>query len=137
MSRWVALLCGTMFGVGLVVSDMINPARVLAFLDLAGDWDPTLAWVMGGALQPSLVAYRLHLRRNSPVFAAAFHVPPRGRIDTRLVAGALLFGVGWGLAGLCPGPALAALVTLRAPVIGFVAAMLAGMALHRLLHPPR
>lgn len=137
MSRWVALLCGAMFGAGLVVSDMVNPARVLAFLDLAGDWDPALAWVMAGALLPSVIAYRLHLRRTRPLFGEAFHVPARGRIDVRLVVGALLFGVGWGLVGLCPGPALAALVTLRLPVIGFVAAMLAGMALHRGLHPPR
>jgi len=135
--RAIALICGALFGGGLVVSDMVNPARVLAFLDLAGEWDPSLAWVMGGALVPTALAYRWLARRQRPLFAEASELPPRGRIDASLVLGALLFGVGWGLVGLCPGPALAALVTLRPAVLVFVAAMLAGMALHRGLHRPR
>ncbi|HEY0335641.1 MAG TPA: YeeE/YedE family protein [Stenotrophomonas sp.] len=125
------MACGMLFGVGLAISDMINPARVLAFLDVAGRWDPALAWVMGGALLVSATAYRLQRCLPAPLLGDVFHVPPRGRIDARLLTGAGLFGTGWGLVGLCPGPAVAALVTLQPPILVFVAAMLAGMALHR------
>lgn len=134
MNRGIALLCGLLFGVGLVVSDMANPARVLAFLDVAGDWDPALALVMGSALVPSALAYAWRRGRQRPIAAAAFHVPENRRIDARLLGGAALFGIGWGLVGLCPGPALAALATLQWPFFAFAAAMLAGMALHRALH---
>lgn len=130
----IALLCGVLFGAGLVVSDMINPARVLAFLDVAGDWDASLAWVMGGALIPSSLAYWLRRRMHTPLFEGGFHVPERGVIDRKLLLGAACFGLGWGLVGLCPGPAIAALTTGHWPVLLFVAAMLAGMALFRLLH---
>ncbi|WP_394004567.1 DUF6691 family protein [Luteimonas sp. WGS1318] len=134
MTRAIALLCGVLFGAGLVVSDMVNPARVLAFLDVAGHWDPALALVMGAALVPSALAYVWRGRRQRPLAAAAFHVPDSRRIDARLLGGAALFGIGWGLVGLCPGPAIAALVTLQWPFLAFAAAMLAGMALHRALH---
>jgi len=133
MSRWIALVCGVLFGAGLVISDMANPARVLAFLDVAGDWDPSLALVMGAALLPSALAYVWRRGRQRPLAAAQFHVPSHRTIDTRLLGGAALFGIGWGLVGLCPGPALAALVTLQWPFLLFAAAMVAGMALHRLL----
>lgn len=134
MARIVAaILCGALFGAGLVVSDMINPARVLAFLDVAGRWDPSLALVMGGALIPSGLAYLYRRRLDSPLIADRFHVPAARTIDRSLIVGAALFGVGWGLVGLCPGPALAGLVAGRWQVALFVAAMLAGMALHRLL----
>lgn len=125
-----AVVCGALFGAGLVVSDMINPARVLAFLDVAGRWDPSLALVMGGALVPSALAYLYRRRLDRPVFGERFHIPAAGPIDRPLLAGAVLFGVGWGLVGLCPGPALAGLVSGRWQVALFVLAMLAGMALH-------
>lgn len=126
-----AIACGLLFGAGLAMSDMINPARVLAFLDVAGDWDPSLAFVMGGALIPSALAYLIRRRMDRPVIETRFNVPSNTTIDRALIGGALLFGLGWGLVGLCPGPALAALTLgLWQPVL-FVAAMLAGMTLHR------
>lgn len=137
MSRQIfaALVCGVLFGAGLVVSDMINPARVLAFLDVAGNWDPSLALVMGGALVPSALGYAIRRRLRRPVLETAFHVPERRDIDGALVVGALLFGLGWGLVGLCPGPALAALVTGRTEPLLFVVAMLLGMIGHDRLGP--
>lgn len=126
-----AIACGLLFGAGLAMSDMINPARVLAFLDVAGDWDPSLAFVMGGALIPSALAYLIRRRMDRPVIEARFNVPSNTTIDRALVGGAVVFGLGWGLVGLCPGPALAALTLgLWQPVL-FVAAMLAGMTVHR------
>lgn len=133
MSRlFVAVVCGLLFGAGMVVSDMINPARVLAFLDVAGDWDPSLAYVMGGALIPSSLAYLIRRRLNTPIAADLFHVPENRTVDLPLVGGAALFGLGWGLVGLCPGPALAALTTGAWQALVFVAALVAGMALFRL-----
>ncbi|WDZ81557.1 YeeE/YedE family protein (plasmid) [Ensifer adhaerens] len=126
-----AIVCGLLFGAGLVVSDMINPARVRAFLDVAGDWDPSLAFVMGGALIPSTLAYIVRNRWQAPLFDDQFHVPPGTGPDARLVAGAVLFGVGWGLVGLCPGPAIAALTTGRWQAGLFVGAMLTGMITYR------
>ena len=122
-----ALLAGTLFGLGLAISGMVNPAKVLAFLDIAGAWDPTLALVMAGALAVAAPGFRLVLKRRAPWFADAFTVPTRSDIDPRLIAGAALFGAGWGLVGLCPGPALADLVTGRPEILAFVAAMLCGM----------
>lgn len=131
MRSWLpALMVGVMFGAGLALSDMINPARVLAFLDIAGAWDPTLAFVMAGALVPSALAYRAARRMGHPLLADRFSIPENRKLDRRLIAGALVFGAGWGLAGFCPGPALASLVMgLWQPAL-FVAAMLAGMAAH-------
>ncbi|MBP1849156.1 YeeE/YedE family protein [Rhizobium halophytocola] len=128
----VSILCGLLFGAGLVVSGMSDPARVLGFLDVTGLWDPSLAFVMGGALIPSSLAYLIRNRRETPVFEASFQVPDNRRIDRNLVVGAGLFGLGWGLVGLCPGPAFAALVTGRWQIAVFVAAMLAGMVAYRL-----
>jgi hypothetical protein len=128
----VAIVVGLLFGVGLVISDMVNPARVLGFLDVTGSWDYSLALVMGAALIPSTLAYWLRLRMSAPLCAAKFNVPEQSQADLRLVSGAALFGIGWGLVGLCPGPALAAITTGATPVLIFVAAMLAGMALYRL-----
>ena len=126
-----AIVCGLLFGAGLVVSDMINPARVRAFLDVFGNWDPSLAFVMGGALIPSTLAYVVRNRWQTPLFDDQFHVPPRTGPDVRLVAGAVLFGVGWGMVGLCPGPAIAALTTGRWQAGLFVGAMLTGMIVYR------
>lgn len=126
----VAALAGGLFGLGLTVSDMIDPGRVLAFLDIAGGaWDPTLAFVMAGALLPMGLAWAVAGRLASPVCAASFPARPTGGIDARLLMGAALFGAGWGLIGFCPGPAVAAAGIGGWPVWLFVAAMAAGMGL--------
>lgn len=118
---------GLVFGLGIAISGMINPAKVLNFFDLAGTWDPSLAFVMGGALAVAAVGYRLVLRRPRPVLDDHFHLPKASAIDARLVGGAAVFGVGWGIAGFCPGGALPALGTLRPEVFLFVAALLGGI----------
>lgn len=128
-----SLFVGIVFGAGLVLSDMVNPARVQAFLDVAGAWDATLMFVMGAALVPSAIAYRIRARRSAPVWGERFHVPEQGALDAPLLAGAALFGIGWGIAGFCPGPALAGLVLGAWQAWLFVGAMLAGMLLHRAL----
>ena len=133
MSLIYSLLAGVIFGAGLTVSDMVNPARVLNFLDVAGHWDPTLMFVMAGGLAVTTLGYRWILRRSSPMADDRFHLPTRQQIDLPLVGGAALFGVGWGLAGIRPGPALADLVTLQPKVLLFVAAMLVGMIAARIL----
>ena len=127
---FAALGCGAVFGLGLAISGMMNPAKVIGFLDVAGSWDPTLALVMGGALLVAIPAYRMILARRRPVLADGFSLPTRTKLDAPLILGSALFGVGWGLVGFCPGPAVAAVVTGLPAVLGFVAAMLAGMALH-------
>ena len=125
-----ALISGLVFGLGLAVSGMMNPAKVIGFLDVAGDWDPTLAFVMVGALLVAVPAYRFIPRRGRPVFEEKFSLPEKTAIDAPLLGGSVLFGVGWGIVGFCPGPAIAALGTGLVPVFAFVAAMLGGMALH-------
>ena len=125
-----ALVSGLVFGLGLAVSGMMNPAKVIGFLDVAGDWDPTLAFVMVGALLVAVPAYRFIPKRGRPVLEEEFSLPKRKAIDAPLLGGSALFGAGWGLVGFCPGPAIAALGTGLLPVFAFVAAMLAGMALH-------
>lgn len=122
-----AAFSGALFGAGLLISQMTNPSKVLAFLDVFGEWDPSLAFVMGGALLVTFIGYRLVLRRKAPFLGQAFQLPNRRDIDFRLVGGAAMFGVGWGLAGLCPGPALASLFFGGVSVLVFVGAMLASM----------
>ncbi len=127
----VSLLAGTVFGFGLSLSGMINPARVLGFLDLlSGQWDPTLMFVLGGALLVALPGVMLQRRLARPLLDQRFHLPTKTAIDRRLLLGAALFGAGWGLAGFCPGPAIAGLATSLPMVLLFVAAMAAGMLLH-------
>jgi uncharacterized protein len=126
-----SLFAGIIFGAGLTVSDMVNPARVLNFLDLAGNWDPTLLFVMAGGLGVTAVGYRLIFRRGGPLIGTKFNLPTKREVDLPLVGGAAVFGVGWGLAGICPGPALADLATLEPKVLIFVAAMLVGMLVAR------
>ncbi len=128
-----ALLIGLIFGAGIAVSGMINPAKVLNFFDLAGSWDPSLAFVMGGALAVTFIGYRMVLKRSAPLCGDRFHLPARRDIDAALVGGSALFGIGWGIAGFCPGGAIPALGLLRPEPVVFVAAMLAGIALARLL----
>jgi uncharacterized membrane protein YedE/YeeE len=126
-----ALAAGLVFGLGLTVSGMTDPAKVLNFLDLAGTWDGSLAFVMGGGVVVAFIGYRLAFAAGTPLFDSQFHLPTATQIDGRLLAGAALFGVGWGLAGLCPGPALASLFTGSTGVLVFVGAMMAGMWLGR------
>jgi uncharacterized protein len=132
-----ALAVGTIFGAGLTLSDMVNPARVQAFLDVAGAWDPTLAFVMGAALIPSAIAYLIRRRMDRPLFGNRFFIPENQALDRRLLSGAALFGIGWGLVGFCPGPALSGLVLGAWQPWLFVAAMLAGMFAHKILAAPR
>ncbi len=126
-----ALAAGALFALGLGISGMTQPAKVLGFLDVTGRWDPTLAFVMIGALAVHFVLYRLIRKRGAPLFDSRFDVPTRRDVDLRLVVGAALFGVGWGLSGQCPGPALTNLATGAWPALVFVAAMALGMILHR------
>lgn len=126
-----AILIGLIFGTGIAVSGMINPAKVLNFFDLAGTWDPSLAFVMAGALAVAIPGYRLVLARKTPRFEAEFQLPGTKLIDAKLVAGSALFGIGWGIAGFCPGGALPALGTLRAEPVAFVAALIAGLTVAR------
>lgn len=119
--------CGLIFALGLVLSGMVNPAKVLNFLDVMGHWDPSLAFVMGGAVIVTFIGYRFVLRRERPLAAERFSVPTGNRTDARLLAGAALFGIGWGLVGLCPGPALTALSSGKLEPVLFVVAMAAGM----------
>lgn len=127
----LAFFAGCLFGLGLTVSRMIDPAKVLGFLDVAGDWDPSLAFVMAGALAVMAIAYRITTGRRAPIFADSFRIPTRRDVDGRLVTGAVIFGIGWGLVGFCPGPAVSALALGRYEVLVFVLAMLAGMAAQR------
>lgn len=123
---FMALLAGILFGLGLSISEMVNPARVIGFLNITGDWDPTLALVMGSALMVTFPLFPYILRRSQPLFADKFSLPEKVLLDKRLLIGSGLFGLGWGLAGLCPGPAIVALVSLSPDVVLFVLAMLVG-----------
>ncbi|MCG8274706.1 YeeE/YedE family protein [Aquamicrobium sp. NLF2-7] len=125
-----SLTAGLLFGLGLAISGMLNPAKVQGFLDISGAWDPSLAFVLGAGLIVSFVGYRLAFARNKPMFDDQLHLPTKTRIDGPLIIGSAIFGVGWGLAGFCPGPAITALsLGMIAPVI-FAVAMLAGMLVH-------
>lgn len=121
-----ALITGIIFGLGLSISEMINPARVTGFLDIAGRWDPTLVFVMGGALAITIPAFALILRRSRPLLDGEFNLPMKRAVDQPLILGAAIFGIGWGLGGFCPGPALAALASGVPAVFLFVLAMIAG-----------
>lgn len=129
----IALISGLLFGAGLAYSGMADPARVQSFLDLFGNWDPTLAFVMGGAVLPMAVAWMIKSRLASPLAATSFDLPGTSKIDRSLAIGAILFGMGWGIAGLCPGPALADLALAPKAVLPFVVAMFVGMAAQRFI----
>lgn len=126
-------LTGLVFGIGIAVSGMMNPAKVLNFFDVAGRWDASLAFVMGGALIVTALGYRLVWRRSKPVFDDQFQIPGSTRIDRKLIGGSALFGIGWGIAGFCPGAALPALGTGRWEVVLFVVAVIVGLVLRRVL----
>lgn len=131
--RWMSVVlagaAGVLFGIGLLMSGMTQPARVIGFLDPVSGWDPTLAFVMGGAVVVYGIAYRIIRRRSDPWFDVRFHVPQRRDVDPQLVAGAAVFGIGWGLGGYCPGPALVSAGSATTSVLVFAVAMLAGMVL--------
>lgn len=127
----VALFAGALFGAGLAYSGMADPARVQGFLDLFGHWDPTLAFVMGGAMIPMALAWIVQRRLDKPLADAQFSLPGTTVIDRKLTLGAVLFGAGWGISGLCPGPGIADLAINPLPALAFVIALLAGMVVHR------
>ena len=133
MKNLVTLISGLLFGFGLLLSGMANPAKVQNFLDLFGTWDPSLAFVMGGAIAVTMPGFWLVTRRSKPFFHDVFHLPTRTDFDARLISGAAIFGVGWGLGGFCPGPAMTALPLAAEGTLIFVATMLTGMAASKYL----
>jgi len=129
MHRITEFAVGLLFGLGLILSGMTDPGKVLGFLDLAGVWDPSLALVMGGAIAVGVLAFALAKRRGSSLLGSPLHLPTNTRLDRRLILGSLAFGIGWGMAGLCPGPALVSMAAGQGKALLFVLAMLAGMRL--------
>ena len=126
MNKLVALFCGTIFGIGLVISQMVNPAKVLGFLNVFGEWDPSLAFVMIGALIISSPLFHLFKNKEKPIFYTSFSISENKEIDKRLIFGSILFGGGWGLAGLCPGPAISSIALLNISSVTFVFSMFIG-----------
>ena len=133
MFQITVFLCGVLFAVGLGISGMTQPAKIIAFLDVTGKWDPSLLFVMGGAVAINMILYRLSMRRSQPVFQDSFIIPSRRKINSRLIIGSSLFGVGWGLSGYCPGPAWVASVNGAMSTLAFLIAMLVGMYLFQML----
>ena len=133
MNALSALISGIVFGIGLIVAGMANPAKVLGFLDLAGLWDPSLALVMGGAIAVGSVAFAVARKRTASFLGLPLQLPTATQIDRRLIGGSLLFGIGWGLAGICPGPGLVLLGSGESQGIAFVVAMLIGMGLFEMM----
>ena len=126
MNKLVALFCGTIFGIGLVISQMVNPAKVLGFLNVFGEWDPSLAFVMIGALIISSPLFHLFKNKEKPIFSTSFSISENKEIGKRLIFGSILFGAGWGLAGLCPGPAISSIALLNISSVIFVFSMFIG-----------
>lgn len=137
MIKLTAFFAGLIFGLGLLLAGMANPAKVLAFLDVAGAWDPSLALVMGGAIAVAVIPLNLARKSKQSLFGARMQLPVKRELDPRLIGGSLVFGVGWGIAGICPGPAVAILLTGHWQIIIFVLAMLAGMYLFSALESRR
>lgn len=131
MKTLMGYIAGLIFGLGLTISGMTDPARVLGFLDITGAWDPTLIFVLGGAVATNFIGYRLVLRRSNPIFGERFQLPTRQDLDSRLIGGASLFGIGWGLSGYCPGPAFASIIGLSAPLFAMLVTMVVGWFLAR------
>ena len=137
MKTLMGYIAGLLFGLGLALAGMTDPARVLGFLDLFGAWDPTLMFVLGGAVVTTFIGYRVVLRREQPMLGETFQLPTRQDLDGRLIGGAALFGIGWGLSGYCPGPAIASIAGLTAPLLAMLAAMVAGWFLARAISARR
>jgi uncharacterized membrane protein YedE/YeeE len=137
MQIFTALIAGILFGTGLILSGMTNPRKILDFLDITGHWDPSLLMVMSGALVVSFWAFRYARNREKTLLDATLHLPSAKRVDTRLIAGSLVFGAGWGLAGYCPGPAITSVLSGQIAPIVFVVAMIAGMAIYELVESRR
>lgn len=133
MKGFVSFLSGLLFGFGLALAQMTNPAKIINFLDFSGTWDPSLALVMGGAVLVTLISFRFILRRRHPLLGGQFHLPTRSDIDIPLVAGAAIFGVGWGLGGFCPGPGIAAIAQGQWEPVIFTLGLIGGMLLFRVL----
>ena len=132
MKNISALICGFLFGLGLAISEMVNPAKVLGFLDVTGKWDPSLIFVMAAGLAVTLLTFRLILKQSRPLFENQFHLPSQGKtIDRQLMTGAVIFGIGWGLVGYCPGPAIASLAYGQTESVIFLAAMMTGLYVSR------
>ena len=132
MNKIVSLFCGIIFGIGLVISEMINPAKVLGFLNLFGEWDPSLAFVMIGALVVATPLFHLFKNKEKPIFSSSFSISNKKDIDKKLIIGSILFGAGWGLVGLCPGPAIASIALLNMSSVTFVIAMFVGFYIAKL-----
>jgi len=132
-----ALAAGLLFGLGLAISQMVNPEKVLDFLDVSGNWDPSLALVMAGAVGVAMLAFWFVLKRKQPLFDDEFHLPRLTKVDRRLLVGSAIFGLGWGIGGYCPGPGIAALSTGSLEALVFVAGMAVGSAMYRRLAAPR
>ncbi len=133
MRLLTTFLIGLLFGLGIVISGMANPAKVLNFFDIAGTWDPSLALVMGGGVVTAFIGYRIVLKRPAPMFESLFSLPSRTDLDWKLIGGSAVFGIGWGIAGFCPGAALPVLGTGKLPVIMFVVSLVVGMLVARRL----
>ena len=133
MRLFLTYFIGLIFGIGILISGMANQAKVLNFFDVAGTWDPSLMFVMGGALVTTFIGYRLTLGRKAPLFGAEFSLPTARQLDAKLLGGSAFFGVGWGIAGFCPGGALPALGTGRSEVLIFVVALIAGILIAKLI----
>lgn len=136
MQKFIAFAAGVLFSLGLGISGMTDPTKVVAFLDVAGSWDPSLAFVMGGAMVPNIILFRFILKRERPVLDSRFHLPQSSAIDLNLIVGSALFGIGWGISGFCPGPALTSVVGGGSGALLFVSTMLVGAGLHRLIWVP-
>jgi uncharacterized membrane protein YedE/YeeE len=132
MSKLASLFCGLIFGIGLVISQMINPAKVLGFLNLFGEWDPSLAFVMIGALIIFSPLFHLFKNKEKPIFSSSFSISNKKEIDKKLITGSILFGAGWGLVGLCPGPAITSIALLNMSSVTFVIAMFVGFYIAKL-----
>ena len=132
-----ALVTGLIFGLGLAISQMVSPRKVLDFLDVTGSWDPSLLLVMGGAVAVAMLAFRFVIKRGQPLFESEFHLPRMTKVDRRVLVGSAIFGLGWGIGGYCPGPGVAALSAGSADALVFVAGMVLGSLLYRRLAAPR
>lgn len=135
MFNIISTVAGVLFGVGLALSGMLSPSKVIGFLDITGNWDPSLAFVMGGGVAVTVISFHFLLKRPHPLFGGSFHLPKASEIDRRLVLGAGLFGLGWGIGGLCPGPAISSLAYASPKIVLFVIAMLFGILVAKKLFP--